>query len=151
SVYVLEGMLTIFFLSAPRIGVRMLVRARKLRANRGKRTPVLIVGAGEAAALLLRELEHTDYRAVGLVDDDRGRLGTKIHGIAVAGVTGEIPRLAERFNVSEILIAIPSATGAQLLRIADLCQQAGVPFRTLPGLSDLIDCKVSISDLRKVN
>jgi FlaA1/EpsC-like NDP-sugar epimerase len=150
SVVVLEGVLTLLFLSGPRIGVRMLVRARQLRSSR-TRVPVVLVGAGAAAALLLRELEKTNYTAVGLVDDDPKKFQTRLCGVPVVGLVDDLPRLVNKLAAREILIAIPSATAAQILRITDFCQQANVPFRTLPGLTALIGGKVSLAELRDVN
>src|SRR5262249_29404602 len=77
SIYILEGMLAFLFLAGLRVSVRMFFRARRMR-NGLARMPVLIVGAGAAAALLIRELERTNYSAIGLVDDDPKKLGTKL-------------------------------------------------------------------------
>src|SRR5262249_22244859 len=151
SVYVLEGLLSLLFLAAPRVAVRMFVRARRLRNGLITRIPVLLVGAGEAASLLLREMEKTSYTPVGLVDDDPAKLGTRLSGVAVLGAVDRLPQLTEALAVKEIFIAIPSATRNQLLRITAYCQRTGVPFRSLPGLDKLIDCRVDISELHKVN
>jgi FlaA1/EpsC-like NDP-sugar epimerase len=150
SIYVLEGMLAFLLLAGLRVSVRMFFHARRMRSGLA-RMPVLIVGAGAAAALLIRELERTAYTAIGLVDDDPKRLGTKLCGVPVLGSIDRLPQLAHELTVGEIFIAIPSATSVELLRITDFCQRSGVAFRTLPGLADLIDGKVSFSELRNVN
>jgi FlaA1/EpsC-like NDP-sugar epimerase len=150
SVYVIEGMLSFLFLAGLRVGARMILQAR-CSQQAGEQVPVLIVGAGAAAALLVRELERLNYRAIGLVDDDRLKKGTKIYGVPVLGPINEIPTQTRNLGVREILIAVPSATGAQMLRITDFCARAGVPFRAVPGLADLIEGKVTISELRAVN
>lgn len=150
SIFVIEGMLSFLFLAGLRVGSRMLLQARN-SPRAGTRTPVLVVGAGAAAALLLRELERIDYVAVGLVDDDPSKQHAKIGGVSVHGGIDQIPMLAHRLAVSEILIAIPSATSAQMLRITDLCGRTGLPFRAVPSLADLIGGKVTISELHVVN
>ncbi|HTD21225.1 MAG TPA: nucleoside-diphosphate sugar epimerase/dehydratase [Terriglobales bacterium] len=150
SIYVLEGVLAFLFLAGLRVGARMVFQWKQAR-RLGAQTPVLIVGAGSAAALLLQGLKTKNYLAAGLVDDDPEKQRTKLCGVPVLGTIDQLPLLAHRLAVSEILIAIPSATGTQMLRIADFCGRSGVPFRALPGLADLIDGKVTISELRAVN
>lgn len=150
SVYILEAILAFLFLSGLRVGARMVLQARGLRRD-VKRTPVLIVGAGAAAAHLLPELPWKNYVAVGLVDDDPAKQNTRLGGVPVLGPIDQLPWLVHRLAVSEILIAIPSATGIEMLRIADFCGRAGVPFRAVPGLADLIDGKFTISEFREVN
>ncbi len=150
SIYVLEGILAFLSLAGIRLGLRTFFRARRLH-NSLARLPVLIVGAGAAAARLIPELENANYTAIGLVDDDPQKLGAKLCGVPVLGSIDQLPRLARTVSISEILIAIPSATGVELLRITDFCQQAEVPFRTLPGSVELTDGRVSLSELRNVN
>jgi FlaA1/EpsC-like NDP-sugar epimerase len=150
SVYVLEAILTFLLLSGLRVGARIVLQARE-SASAGVRTPVLIVGAGAATAELLPMLERKAYLAVGLVDDDPAKQRTKLCGVPVLGRVDQLPALAHHHKVCEILIAVPSATGAQMLRITDFCGRAGVPFRAVPELADLIAGKVTISELREVN
>jgi FlaA1/EpsC-like NDP-sugar epimerase len=150
SIYVLEGILAFLFLAGLRVGVRVYFQWRRSRYL-GTRTPVLIVGAGSAAVLLLQGLKATSYVAVGLVDDDPGKRRTKLCGIPVFGSIDQLPLLAHRLTAREILIAIPSATAVQMLRITDLCVRAGLPFRTMPSLADLIAGKMKLSEFRQVN
>jgi len=120
-------------------------------ARVGARIPVLIVGAGSATAELLPLLDRKGYLAVGLVDDDPAKQRTNFRGVPVLGRIDQLPQLAHRHLVCEILISVPSATGAQMFRITDFCARAGVPFRTVPELADLIDGKVTISEFQEVN
>jgi len=150
SVYVMEGMLTFLFLAGLRVGVRMYFQWRRSQ-HLGTRTPVLIAGAGSAAVLLLQALKTTNYVAVGLVDDDPEKRRTKLCGVPVFGPIDELPLLAHSLAACEILIAIPSATAVQMLRITDFCSRSGLPFRSLPSLADLIGGKVRLSELREVN
>lgn len=150
SVYFLEAMLAFLLLAGLRVGARLVMQARE-SARAGVRIPVLIVGAGAATAELLPMLERKGYIAVGLVDDDPAKQRIKFCGVPVLGRIDQLPALAHRHRVCEILIAVPSATGAQMFRITDFCGRAGVPFRAVPELADLIDGKVTISEFREVN
>jgi FlaA1/EpsC-like NDP-sugar epimerase len=150
SVYVLEGMLAFLFLAGLRVGARLYFQWRGAK-HLGTRTPVIVVGAGSAAVLLLQGLKETNYVAVGLVDDDLGKRRTKLRGVPVFGPIDELPLLAHRLLASEILIAIPSATASQMLRITNFCARAGLPFRTMPSLADLIAGRMRLSEFRRVN
>jgi FlaA1/EpsC-like NDP-sugar epimerase len=150
SVYVLEGMLAFLFLSGLRVSVRMFFQWRRSR-QLGTRTPVLVVGAGSAAVLLMQGLRATNYVAVGLVDDDAAKTRSKLCGVPVFGPIDQLPFLAHALAACEIIIAIPSATAAQMLRVTDFCARTGLPFRSMPSLADLIGGKVRPSELREVN
>src|SRR5215472_15594343 len=150
SVFVLEGMLAFLFLAGLRVGVRVYFQWRRSQ-HLGTRTPVLVVGAGSAAVLLLQALKTTNYVAVGLIDDDPGKRRTKLCRVPVFGPMDQLPLLAHQLAACEILIAIPSATALQMLRITDFCVRAGLPFRTMPSLADLIAGKMRPSEFREVN
>lgn len=150
SVYVIEGVLAFLFLAGLRVGVRVYFQWKRSQ-HLGTRTPVLVVGAGSAAVLLLQALKTTNYVAVGLVDDDLRKRRTRLCGVPVFGPMEQLPLLAHSLAAGEILIAIPSATAVQMLRITDFCVRAGLPFRTLPSLADLIGGKLKLSELREVN
>lgn len=150
SVYANEAILTFLLVGSLRVRVRMSLQARDAAGGK-HRQPVLIVGAGSAAMQLLQALKGTGFRAVGLLDDDPTKRKLQLGGATVLGRIDELPEIAASRTVSEVLIAIPSATGAEMMRITDLCTQAGLPFRAVPSLSDLIDGKVTISEFRKVN
>jgi FlaA1/EpsC-like NDP-sugar epimerase len=87
---------------------------------------------------------------VAFVDDKLRRHGGELHGIQVRGSTDEIPELAERHSVDLILLAIPSASAAQMQRLVNLCERAGKPFRTIPQLQSLMTGQVSINQVRPV-
>jgi FlaA1/EpsC-like NDP-sugar epimerase len=150
SIYVIEGMLAFLFLAGLRVAVRVYFQWRRSQ-HLGTRTPVLVVGAGSAAVLLLQALKTANYVAVGLVDDDPAKQRTKLCGVPVFGPIDQLPFLAHRLGACETLIAIPSATAVQMLRITDFCVRAGLPFRTLPSLADLIAGKMQLSEFREVN
>jgi FlaA1/EpsC-like NDP-sugar epimerase len=149
SIYILEGMLTFLLLSGLRVISRM-VLAGRTAGRSGAPVPVLVVGAGAAAALLLEALQRKNYKVIGLVDDDPGKQCTKLGGVPVLGTVDMLPFFAHRNAVSEILIATPSASGDQMLRITDYCARSGKPFRAVPSLAALIDGSGTISELREI-
>ncbi|HEX9051315.1 MAG TPA: nucleoside-diphosphate sugar epimerase/dehydratase, partial [Anaeromyxobacter sp.] len=118
-----------------------------------KKQRILILGAGDAGEMLLREIQQRHaarFEAVGLLDDDPQKRGAHIHGVRVLGNIDDLPRVTSAKDVDEIIIAIPSATGAQMRRVVDLCKSTGVRFRTIPGMDRVIDGRVTVSQLRNV-
>jgi FlaA1/EpsC-like NDP-sugar epimerase len=100
---------------------------------------VLIVGAGDAAQLVIREMHKTrGYTPIGLVDDDPYKKNVRIHGVKVLGTIDQLPHLLGDHKPDEVVIAIPSASGAVRQRIVEVAREAGVPVKTLPGLSELL-------------
>ena len=101
--------------------------------------------------MLLRELPHSAYIPVALVDDDPAKAGVRLHGVPVAGTVEDLPKVVRTCRPDELMIAIPSATGEQMQRIIDICNQTRLRFRTIPGLGDLINGTVTVDQLRDVN
>jgi len=113
---------------------------------------VLIVGAGRAGEMILREILgnfRLSYVPVGFVDDNRDKRNRTIHGYRVLGHTRDIPKIAKKFGVQEVYLAIPAASGMAKRRIMLTCKRAGVKFKTLPGVSELLNGTVKISELRE--
>jgi len=122
------------------------------QARRGKK--LLILGAGDAAEKVTREIldnRSLPYQVVGFLDDDPQKTGKRIHGIPVLSSTSQLPAVLDRAAVDEILIAIPSASRDQLSRIVELCRASGVPYKTVPGLGEIINDKVSVKAIRDVS
>lgn len=139
------------------LGIRdlILLNSQRRSPTRESRTPrrVLIVGAGDAGEMLIREIERSwrlDYNVIGFIDDDPRKHHSRIHGVEVIGGVEEIPHLCHDRNIEEVLIAIPSATPEERRRVYRYCLQSGVPFKTIPPLSDLLQGKARISQLEEV-
>lgn len=150
SVFPLYSVLLVGFLGLPRLLYRW-HKDRRLYLSEGKR--VLIVGSGHAGDMLARDLLRDPSRAllpVAFVDDKRHRRGMEIQGIRVLGDCEQIPHLVKEHDIALILIAIPSANSKQMQRIVGYCEQAAVPFRTLPRFQDLVAGRVSVDALRDV-
>ena len=114
---------------------------------------ILIIGAGDAGEIVAREIlrvSYTKYNIVGFVDDEKNKLGQHIHQIPILGTIAAIPYLTIQHNIQEAIIAIPSASGSVIRKIIDICEELDLQFKTTPKLYDLIDGKISISQLRDV-
>lgn len=150
SVYVLEALLTLGLLVGIRLISRLLAESMRQSAAGGKK--VMLIGAGFAAQTVIREImrEGSEYAAVGCVDDDPSKKGICLHGVPVLGTVEELPSLIGPHEVDEILIAVPSASGRQMQRFADICERTGRRFRTVPALRDIISGRVSIREFRDV-
>lgn len=150
SVFVLDGLMLVLLLGGPRFIYRW-IKDRRLYDSQVKN--VLIVGAGHAGEMLVRDLlrdpAHT-YRPVGFVDDDNTKHGKEIHGVRVAGGCESLFDLVKELGVQLIMLALPSSTSRQMQRIVGLCESTGLPFRSLPAMQDLISGQVSVKDLREV-
>src|SRR5690242_12017517 len=114
-------------------------------------TPVLVVGAGNAAVTLLKELAASaQWRVVGVVDDDPGKRGAELVGVKVRGKLDELPEISARLSVAQAIIAMPEATHGERKRAVELCGKAGVSVMTVPALGDIVSGKVSVSALRRI-
>jgi FlaA1/EpsC-like NDP-sugar epimerase len=151
SVFVLYGMMLAAAMASLRMGYRLLKDKHFASRTAGKK--VLIVGAGAAGEQLVRDLRRNFpelYNVVAFVDDDESKVGSNIHRISIASCVDGLGALVERWSIDLVLIAIPSASDDQMQRIVDLCGQANVAYRTLPGVHELLTGKVSIADMRGV-
>jgi FlaA1/EpsC-like NDP-sugar epimerase len=151
AIYVLEAFLTTGLL----VGVRLLTRvlAESMREDVSSSKRVILIGAGAAAQTILQEirLPGSGYEAIGCLDDDRSKLGIRIHNVAVLGTVDQLPAVLSSQSADEVLIAVPSATGAQMRRFVDICDREGIAFKTVPALKDIIAGQVIVRQLREVS
>jgi FlaA1/EpsC-like NDP-sugar epimerase len=156
SVPFIEGMLVLLTVG----GVRFLVRACRVfvapaaSASTANRKRVLIVGAGEAGNLIAREMRSSPLSAlepVCFVDDDPAKRNLRIHGVPVLGPRGDIPALARRYNIAEVVIAMPTAPGKIIRATRQLCDEAMLPVRVIPGIYQILNDQVSLSRLRNLD
>lgn len=149
SVFPIYALLLVGLLGGPRFAYRWW-KDRRLYQKEG--TKALVVGAGRAGEMLVRDLlrdANREYEPWAFVDDDPKKRGQDIHGIRVVGPVEDIVEMAD--DVDVILIAVPSATSQQMRRIVGLCERAGLPFRTLPQLGDFVSGRATVQALRQVN
>ncbi len=113
--------------------------------------PVLVIGSGDAADRLLRELTHSrDWGVVGLVDSDATRRGHEIRGVKILGELDDLPRLVEQLAVSKAIVAMPEASAVQRRHAMEAAVQAGLSVLTVPSLEDMLAGKVAVSQVRQV-
>lgn len=155
SVITIDAGLCFLLLTGPRI-LRRLQTEHKHR--RHWRQPVrrraLLVGAGDAGQLVLKEMNSRfdlGVDVVGLLDDDPAKVHKRIGSLTVFGTTDDLPKHVENLVIDQVIIAMPSAPPSEIRRIVDMCRKAEVETRILPGLYDLINGKVSVNQLREVS
>jgi FlaA1/EpsC-like NDP-sugar epimerase len=153
SVVVLDWAAALLLFGGGRFAVRAFREERLVpwRSRRGTRA--LIIGGGAAAERLLREAQRdreSEICPVGIVDDDATKLGMRLHGVPVVGGSERIGELTARFGVQLLVIAIPSATREQMRAILAACLSAGVEFKIVPSIRELLDGRARMGQLRSV-
>ncbi len=141
--------------SATRFGYRALRHFRRRYMTRKSSSNVMVIGAGDAGNMIVREIlasEHVNKTITCVIDDDPAKIGNYIHGVRIVGDTLTIPHFVEKFAVNEIIIAIPSATKADIKRVIDICKGMGCALKVLPGISELVSgSDGALEKLRDVN
>jgi len=151
SIYLIEAMTTASTLAGVRLSTLAFRNTRSVRHRQEQSYRVIVVGAGDAAGALIRQIRHSEFIPVACVDDDIFKHGAKIHGVPVVNTIDRLSVVVSAYDAQEIFIAIPSASGPQMQRISKLCEQTGLRYRTVPKLEDLLLGRVSLSQLREVN
>jgi FlaA1/EpsC-like NDP-sugar epimerase len=151
SVLILQPLLLIMAMGGTRFAYRAWREHQLYGQVRMEGEPVLILGAGDAAVMLLRELKRSqEWRVVGLLDDEAGKKGRSIDGVSVLGSLAEAAAHARRLQVSHVIIAMPSAAAGVRRRAAEAATAAGLTVLTVPAIDDLLSGRLAISSLRKV-
>jgi FlaA1/EpsC-like NDP-sugar epimerase len=166
SVILLDGLLTFLLAGGLRITIRTVFAYRSdmklfygfylpgmIKGRKGSKR-VLIIGAGNSGEKILREIfdnPHLRYAVAGFLDDDPTKIGRSVHSVPVLGSVADLPAVVEQYGIQEIFIATPSASGQEMRRIVEACKACDVPYKTLPGIAEIIDGKVKIKALRDVN
>jgi FlaA1/EpsC-like NDP-sugar epimerase len=149
SVVVFGTFLSLLGFGAIRFQSRLFAFRRRTDAPEPKR--VLIVGAGDAGSMVLRDIVRNSalgLRPVGIVDDDPRKRGRSLHGVRVVGDRGDIPDLAADLAVDQVIFAIPSARGDVVRDVVACCEQADVVLKMLPSVRELVGGRVGIRDIR---
>ncbi|HEY6212700.1 MAG TPA: nucleoside-diphosphate sugar epimerase/dehydratase [Vicinamibacterales bacterium] len=156
SVVLLDWLLTLMFAGGVRLSVRIIgesmsQRGRTSTGDSSRR--VLVVGAGDAGVLVVREMQRNPQlhlAPLGFLDDDGAKIGKQIHGLRVFGRSDDLERVVRDQRVDEVVIAMPRAAGSVVRAVAEQCRRAGVVSRTMPGVFELLDGNISVSRLRRV-
>ena len=152
SVVILDAFLTVLALAAPRLLIRAVATLQRTPQTTPARR-VLIVGAGAAGEMILRELRSNPQlglTAVGFVDDDPRKQNSRLNDVPVLGLLSQIPALIVEHSVEEIVIAMPTAPGRVVRGVVRAALDAGITARTVPALFEILSGRVSLSHLRKV-
>ena len=153
SVPIIDGLLTIMYLGGTRFATRAFERLKHKRANGHARTRVLIVGAGGAGTMIAKELDSNPQlglKPVGFIDDDPLKHDRTILGLPVVGGRDAIANAKRRLGVEQAVIAIPTAPGKVVREFRDICDEAKLPTKTIPGIYEIISGRVQVSHLRDV-
>jgi FlaA1/EpsC-like NDP-sugar epimerase len=150
----IDWLLSLILIGGSRFALRILAEQSATSRSNGRVKRALIIGAGDAGALVVRELQKSSQLnliPVGFLDDDLAKQRYSIHGVTVIGKVNDLSAAIDNHNIEEIIIAIPSAPGALVRMVNDICRLKGIPSRTMPGIYELIGGKVNVSRLREVD
>ena len=151
TVFLLEPLLLVLIMGGSRFAYRSWKEYRLFGALQAKGAPVLVIGTGDAAVTLVKELARSaDWRVVGLIDDDPLMAGRVVQEIRVAGGLADLSRAARRFGAQHAIIARPEAGPRERRRIVETCRAAELQTLTVPSFDDLMSGKVQVSAIRKV-
>jgi FlaA1/EpsC-like NDP-sugar epimerase len=153
SVPIIEWLVSLVMVGGVRFLPRFLSEELLTRRNLDREGQVLVVGAGDAGALVVRELHKNpqlNLTPVAYLDDDPEKQGVRIHGVPVVGTLEDLAENLEQLPISEVIIAIPSAPGRVVRQVAEICREKEIAFRTMPGIYELIGGTVNVSRLREV-
>ncbi|MCM1170972.1 MAG: polysaccharide biosynthesis protein [Clostridium sp.] len=154
SFYILYGGILWILVLLSRFAYRALRSFADWRQYQSEQRKVLIVGAGDAGNALIKEIrnsKHLNMNIVGVIDDDKNKIGSYIHGIKILGDKNKIVEIAEKTGAKEIIIAIPSASAVELKDLLDICKQTNCELKRLPGIYQFVNGDVSVSKLKNVD
>jgi FlaA1/EpsC-like NDP-sugar epimerase len=156
SILILDYVFSLIFMGSLRISKRVFQEGWKNALKMEKeKTRILVVGAGNAGEQIIREMvrnKNSNYLPVGLVDDDPFKQDVKIHGVKVMGTREMIPEIIRNNEIDEVLIALPSAHSKDIREIVQIIRESNTTYaiKILPGVTDLIDGKVTLSDIKEI-
>ncbi len=156
SVLIIDWLVSLGLVGGLRFTIRLLSENATQQAfsPTAKTKKALIIGAGDAGALVVRELQknpQVNLIPIGFLDDNPVKMKQQIHGIPVIGSLNDLAKVLDNRRVDEVIIAIPSAPGKVIRLVSDICRLKAVHFRTMPGIYELLGGKVSVNRLREVD
>lgn len=154
TVHIIAWIISIAFLGGTRFIFRISCTANQLLEGTNGKKRLLIIGAGEAAVMLIKEIKshkELNYNIIGLIDDGQLKIGKKIKGIKVLGDRTCIEQICHKYSIHHIIVAIPSADNRIKREIYNICKNTKCKLKTLPGIFEIIDNKIEIGKIRDVN
>lgn len=153
SIYVLAALLDMALIGGVRFGFRALSTVGVGLANKDNQKRVMVIGAGDGGAMVIREYRNhaqLNSKPVAIIDDSEKKQGQTINGVPVVGRRSDIPTMVEKLKIDEILIAIPSASKREIREIIEISKTTKCKLKIVPGMFELIDGKVSLNKIRDV-
>ncbi len=152
SFYVFNWMFLFILLAGSRVSIRLLRQFKKRHEKTEDTRNVMVIGAGAAASLLIKELKYGPGNAKisCIIDDNPAKKGKYIHGLPIVGAREDIPQMAEKYDIDEIIIAIPSASPVTIRDILSTCQETNARLKILPAIAASLTSSLSQS-VRDVN
>lgn len=157
SVLIIDWLISLMLVGGLRFTIRLLSESYTQQvagSYNGKTKKALIIGAGDAGALVVRELKknpQVNLVPIGFLDDNPIKYRQQIHGVPVIGSLTDLAKVLDNRRVDEVIIAIPSAPGKVIRMVTDVCRLKAVHFRTMPGIYELLGGKVNVNRLREVD
>ena len=153
SFYFIFCFLLISFTCITRFGYRAIRMVTRKRRDRKIGANVMVVGAGEAGNMLIKEIMASDFLHKNIccvIDDSNQKVGSFIQGVKIVGNRDSIPSMAEKYEIKEIIVAIPSAEKKELSDIVNICQKTGCSVKILPGIREIVNEEGKLEQLRDV-
>lgn len=155
SCYFTSGVFLIVAMSASRFMYRLLRQLINEYRHTSEQLKIMIIGAGEATSVLMREIFNSRYldnsKVVCIIDDDLGKVGKYIRGVKIVGTRDHIKEYARYYDIDEIIFAIPSASTKDKREILNICKETSCNLKILPGVYQMVDGEINIKDLRNVD
>ena len=155
SCYFTSGVFLIVAMSASRFMYRFLRQLINEYRHTSEQVKIMIIGAGEATSVLMREISNSRYldnsKVVCIIDDDLGKVGKYIRGVKIVGTRDHIKEYARYYDIDEIIFAIPSASTKDKREILNICKETSCNLKILPGVYQMVDGEINIKDLRNVD
>lgn len=155
SCYFTAGVFLIVAMSASRFMYRLLRQLINEYRHTSEQLKIMIIGAGEATSVLMREISNSRYldnsKVVCIIDDDLGKVGKYIRGVKIVGTRDHIKEYARYYDIDEIIFAIPSASTKDKREILNICKETSCNLKILPGVYQMVDGEINIKDLRNVD
>ena len=153
SIPIIDTLLTTLLIGGHRLFIRLLFSKLSKRHGSGSLKAVIIVGAGAAGTLIVKELQ-TNFQLglapVGYVDDDPGKRGMKIHGVKVLGKLSDLPEVAKKTNATQAIVAMPTASGHAVREVVRACKTAGIESKTIPGIFEILRGSARVEQIRNI-
>ena len=155
SCYFTSGVFLIVAMSASRFMYRLLRQLINEYRHTSEQLKIMIIGAGEATSVLMREISNSRYldnsKVVCIIDDDLGKVGKYIRCVKIVGTRDHIKEYARYYDIDEIIFAIPSASTKDKREILNICKETSCNLKILPGVYQMVDGEINIKDLRNVD